>query len=67
MSEVKYSEAQFDLAAKIIQSLPPDGPVKPSSDDKLFVRYVDLLIYNHSSTYRYSFTNISSKVCFNIS
>ena len=40
MSEVKveYSEAQFKKAAEIIQSLPKDGPVKPTTEDQLFVR-----------------------------
>ena len=38
MSEVKYSEAQFKKAAEIIQSLPKDGPVTPSQEDKLEVR-----------------------------
>ena len=70
MSEVKYSEAQFNKAAEIIQALPKDGPVKPSTDDQLHVRYMHWqshdLIYNHSSLYRYSFTNISSKVYLNI-
>jgi hypothetical protein len=40
MSEVKYSEAQFNKAAEIIKSLPKDGPVKPSQEDQLFVRYI---------------------------
>ena len=38
MSEVKYSEAQFNKAVEIIQSLPKDGPVKPSAEDRLEVR-----------------------------
>jgi len=33
------SEAKFNKAVAIIQSLPKDGPVKPSTDDQLFVRY----------------------------
>ena len=40
MSEVKYSEAQFNKAVEIIQCLPKDGPVKPSADDQLHVRYI---------------------------
>ena len=31
------SEAKFKKAAEIIQSLPKDGPIKPSQDDQLFV------------------------------
>lgn len=63
MSEVKYSEAQFNKAAEIIQALPKDGPVKPTTDDQLYVRYKlqsHDLIYNQSC---YSSTNITSKVC----
>ncbi|KAI0783967.1 acyl-CoA-binding protein [Irpex lacteus] len=30
------SEAKFNKAAEIIQSLPKDGPIKPSQDDQLF-------------------------------
>ncbi|KAF8740080.1 hypothetical protein AX14_008715 [Amanita brunnescens Koide BX004] len=29
------SESQFKKAVEIVQSLPKDGPVKPSSDDQL--------------------------------
>ena len=43
MSEVKYSEAQFNKAVKIIQSLPKGGAVSPSQDDQLYVRYHDLV------------------------
>ena len=31
------SQAQFEKAAEIIQSLPKDGPVKPSVSDQLTV------------------------------
>ena len=31
------SEAKFNKAAEIIQSLPKDGPIKPTQDDQLFV------------------------------
>ena len=44
MSEVKYSEAQFNKAAEIIKSLPEDGPVKPSTEDKLTVRYKVMIL-----------------------
>jgi len=30
------SEAKFNKAVAIIQSLPKDGPVKPTTDDQLF-------------------------------
>ncbi|PFH52940.1 hypothetical protein AMATHDRAFT_138882 [Amanita thiersii Skay4041] len=30
------SKGQFDKAVEIVQSLPTDGPVQPSTDDKLF-------------------------------
>ncbi|KAF9065088.1 acyl-CoA-binding protein [Rhodocollybia butyracea] len=30
------SQAQFDVAVKIVTGLPKDGPVKPSQDDQLF-------------------------------
>ena len=32
------SEAKFNKAAEIIQSLPKDGPIKPTQDDQLYVR-----------------------------
>ena len=54
MSEVKveYSEAQFKKAAEIIRSLPKDGPVKPTTENHFFVRYIQShdLIYNQSLT-----------------
>ena len=31
------SEAKFNKAVEIIQSLPADGPIKPTSDDQLYV------------------------------
>lgn len=31
-------QAQFDKAVAIVQGLPKDGPVKPSDDDRLYVR-----------------------------
>ncbi|PPQ68639.1 hypothetical protein CVT26_002923 [Gymnopilus dilepis] len=31
------SEAKFEKAVAIIQSLPKDGPVKPSQEDQLYV------------------------------
>jgi hypothetical protein len=34
----KMSEAKFDKAVKIVQSLPKDGPIKPTQDDQLYVR-----------------------------
>jgi hypothetical protein len=34
----KMSEAKFDKAVAIIQSLPKDGPIRPSQDDQLYVR-----------------------------
>ncbi|KAF5337930.1 hypothetical protein D9758_013106 [Tetrapyrgos nigripes] len=34
------SQAKFDTAVKIVQSLPKDGPVKPTQDDQLiFYKY----------------------------
>lgn len=30
------SQAQFEKATSIVQSLPKDGPIKPSQDDQLF-------------------------------
>jgi len=32
----KMSEAKFDKAVAIIQSLPKDGPIRPSQDDQLY-------------------------------
>lgn len=32
------SQAKFDKAVSIVQSLPKDGPIKPSQDDQLYVR-----------------------------
>jgi hypothetical protein len=34
----KMSEAKFNKAVAIIQSLPKDGPIRPSQDDQLYVR-----------------------------
>jgi hypothetical protein len=34
----KMSEAKFNKAVKIVQSLPKDGPIKPTQDDQLYVR-----------------------------
>jgi hypothetical protein len=33
------SQAKFDKAVKIVQGLPKDGPVKPTTDDQLYVRF----------------------------
>lgn len=33
------SKAKFEKAAQIIQSLPKDGPIKPTTDDQLYVRH----------------------------
>ncbi|KAF8206160.1 acyl-CoA-binding protein [Mycena galopus ATCC 62051] len=36
----KYNKAQFERAVAIVKELPADGPVKPSTDDKLtFYKY----------------------------
>jgi len=60
------SEAKFDKAVTIIQSLPKDGPIKPSQDDQLYVRTpVFLLVapFNpYLATQSCSFTVITSKV-----
>ena len=32
------SQAKFDKAVAIVQALPKDGPIKPTTDDQLFVR-----------------------------
>lgn len=34
----KMSERKFNKAVAIIQSLPKDGPIRPSQEDQLFVR-----------------------------
>jgi hypothetical protein len=31
------TKAKFDKAVAIVQSLPKDGPIKPSQDDQLYV------------------------------
>ncbi|ELU40194.1 ACBP domain-containing protein [Rhizoctonia solani AG-1 IA] len=31
------SQAKFDKAASVVQSLPKDGPIKPTQDDQLKV------------------------------
>lgn len=33
------SEAQFDKAVAIVQDLPKEGPIQPSTDEKLIVRF----------------------------
>lgn len=40
MSEVKYSEAQFNKAVDIITNLPKNGPMQPTTDDQLYVRFL---------------------------
>lgn len=37
------SESKFNKAVEIIGNLPSDGPIKPTSDDQLYVRH-DYLI-----------------------
>ena len=32
------SEAKFNKAVAIVQSLPKDGPIRPTQDDQLYVR-----------------------------
>ena len=53
MSKVKYSEAQFNKAAEIIQSLPKDGPVKPSTENQLYVRYIQKVMILSVITHPY--------------
>ncbi|KAF9267911.1 Acbp from Moniliophthora Perniciosa [Marasmius fiardii PR-910] len=36
MSEAKHSKAKFDKAVAIVQSLPKDGPIKPTQDEQLY-------------------------------
>lgn len=66
------SEAKFDKAVKIVQSLPKDGPIKPTQDDQLYVRTPVFFssslwasqpksLSRHTATR--SFTVITSKVC----
>ena len=35
---ISMSQSKFDKAVSIVQSLPKDGPIKPSQDDQLYVR-----------------------------
>ncbi|KAF8688908.1 Acyl CoA binding protein, partial [Rhizoctonia solani] len=35
------SQAKFDKAASVVQSLPKDGPIKPTQDDQLKIYYDD--------------------------
>ena len=32
------SKAKFDKAVSIVQSLPKEGPIKPTQDEQLYVR-----------------------------
>lgn len=60
------SEAKFNKAVEIVQSLPKEGPVKPSQDDQLYVSInatISLTISDDSP----SSTRITSKVCCDLS
>jgi hypothetical protein len=39
MSEIKYTEAQFNQAVAVVQSLPKEGPIQLTNDQKLEVRH----------------------------
>jgi hypothetical protein len=59
------SEAKFNKAVEIVQSLPKDGPIQPSQENQLYVRtpfFFHRLISPPSTTNR-SFTVTTSKVC----
>lgn len=53
------SESKFERAVKIVQALPKDGPVKPSTEDKLYVSLVVVSgvisspIMDHPQFYKY--------------
>ena len=64
----KMSEAKFTKAVTIIQSLPKNGPIQPSTDDQLYVRTpvffclpISQSLSRHTPTL--SFTVTTSKVC----
>jgi hypothetical protein len=66
----KMSEAKFNKAVKIVQSLPKDGPIKPTQDDQLYVRtpvFFSSSVSQPKSLSRHtptrSFTVTTSKVC----
>ncbi|KAF8969156.1 acyl-CoA-binding protein [Flammula alnicola] len=47
------SEAKFNKAVEIIQSLPKDGPVKPTQDDQLyFYKYFKQAKFGNNTTER---------------
>jgi hypothetical protein len=54
------SEAKFNKAVVIIQSLPKNGPIQPSQDDQLYVRTpvffgLPILISPHPNPQFYSY------------
>ena len=72
-SKSTMSEAKFNKAVEIIQSLPKDGPIQPTQEDQLYVRNPffslsnrpppPILISPHPPPPTCSFTVITSKVC----
>ncbi|KAJ3503708.1 hypothetical protein NLJ89_g8313 [Agrocybe chaxingu] len=56
------SEAKFEKAAAIIQSLPKDGPVKPTSDDQLyFYKYFKQAKFGDNTTTRPGLLDFTGK------
>jgi hypothetical protein len=56
------SEAKFNKAVEIVQSLPKEGPIQPTQDDQLYVRTPIFFSPPYLSQTR-SFTVTTSKVC----
>ncbi|KIM40018.1 hypothetical protein M413DRAFT_446907 [Hebeloma cylindrosporum] len=56
------SESKFEKAVAIIQGLPKDGPVKPSTDDQLyFYKYFKQAKFGDNTTTRPGMLDFSGK------
>ncbi|KAF8199707.1 acyl-CoA-binding protein [Pholiota molesta] len=56
------SEAKFNKAVEIIQNLPKDGPIKPTSDDQLyFYKYFKQAKVGNNETERPGMLNFTAK------
>ncbi|GAA5910213.1 hypothetical protein JCM6882_001775 [Rhodosporidiobolus microsporus] len=61
-----YTSAQFDKAVKLIGELPKDGPVQPSTDDKLtFYGYFKIATVGDNTTAKPGITDFSGRAKWN--
>ncbi|KAG6862508.1 hypothetical protein C0995_000056 [Termitomyces sp. Mi166 len=55
------SKAKFEKAAQIIQSLPKDGPIKPTTDDQLYKPEKDIATVGDNNTTRPGLLDFTGK------